>query len=227
MSVGQGRSSRRLSVPRVLISVPWIVVMLGVGLLTSLLIFTLFAVRGEERRTVPAALDPPVYLPAIGTGTPTAAPQGVAAPGTLAGPPSSTTDSPSPTPSPKATSTAPAISTLVTPAVSPQNGTVTARYVATGTDRDSFEARLTVSNGSGSGQGWEVELLFAGNVKNIQASSAAGVSVSAQGGGAFVLRGTGPLPSGKTAVVSLRFTRMGTGDQPGRCTVNGTACVVG
>jgi hypothetical protein len=209
----------------VLTSVPWIVVMLGVGLLTSLLIFTLFSVRGQER-AVPAALDPPIYLPTAGAQTPTSGPQGVAPPGTVTGSPSSTMDSPSPTPSPTATSTASAASTPVAPAASSPNGTVTARYVATGTERDSFEARLTVSNGSSSGKSWEVELIFAGNVKDVQASSTSGVSARAQGGGAFVLRGTGPLPSGKAAVVSLRFTRMGTGDQPGRCTVNGTACVV-
>ncbi|MFR9780252.1 cellulose binding domain-containing protein [Micromonospora sp. MS34] len=225
MSVGQGRPDEGPSAPRMLTSVPWIVVMLGVGLLVSLLIFALLSLRQAER-PVPAALDPPIYLPTIGAQTPTSAPPSGAPLLPIDDTPSPTATSPTPTPSAKASSAASSASTLAAPAA-PLTGTVTARYQATASNRDWFEARLTVTNGSGRSQSWEVELLFAGNVKSIKASSSSGLSVSTQGSGAFVLRGTGPLPSGESAVVSMRFTRTGTGDQPGQCTVNGANCVIG
>lgn len=224
MSVGQGRSAERPSAPRMLTSVPWIVVMLGVGLLAGLMVFVLFSARGKESGVVPAALDPPIYLPAVGPST-SAPPSHV--PLVAADPtPSPTAGSPRRTSEPSATAAAPVASTLVSPA-GPRTGTVSARYQATASERDWFGARLTVANGSGRGQRWEVRLFFAGNVKDIQASSASGVSVSSQGSGLFVLRGTGPLPSGGSAVVSMRFTRTGTGDRPGQCTVNGADCVIG
>ncbi|MEU2615616.1 cellulose binding domain-containing protein [Micromonospora sp. NPDC007271] len=93
-------------------------------------------------------------------------------------------------------------------------------------DRNSFEARLTVANGSGRNQDWEVRLQFAGNVKSVHASSASGVSVSTSGNGAFELLGTGPVGPGQSITVQLRFDRMGSGDRPGGCTINGMACVL-
>ncbi|MFG2056017.1 hypothetical protein ACGFI9_18505 [Micromonospora sp. NPDC048930] len=221
MSVEQGRPSGAPSAPRMLTSVPWIVVLLGVGLLASLLVVALFSLRAEERRAVPASLDPPIYLPTIGAGT--TAPSSGAPPVAAESTASPTALSPSPRPS--ATAGAPSASALVAPAV-PRNGTVTARYQATDSGRDWFEARLTVTNGSGRSQGWQVELYFTGNVKGVRASATSGVSVTTMGSGVFVLRGIGPLPSGETAVMNLRFTRTGSGDQPGQCTVNGADCVI-
>lgn len=220
MSTGQQRPSEA---PRVLTSVPWIVVLLGVGLLTGLLVFALFSLRQEERPTVPAALDPPIYLPTLGVEPSTAVPvepslapvDGSASP----------TASPRPTPSAQVTSATPTASTLVATGA-PRTGTVTARYRATSSGRDSFEARLTVTNGTGRGRNWTVRLLFTGNVKSIEAASASGVSASTQGSGVFELRSTAPLPAGATAVVTMRFTRTGSGDRPGQCTVDGGTCVI-
>ncbi|MCW3844492.1 cellulose binding domain-containing protein [Micromonospora yasonensis] len=229
MSIGQERPSEAPSGLRMLASVPWIVVLLGVGLLTTLLLVAVFSVREKEHESVPAALDPPIYLPTVGVDAGTSAPPTVAPLVPGADEPSPTGTTPGRTPSSRTTSAAPAAapaaSALVAPAT-PQAGTVTARYEATRSDRDWFEARLTVTNGSGRSQSWEVRLYFPGNVKAVQASSASGVSVSTQGGGAFVLSGTRSLPSGEAAVVSLRFTRTGTGEQPGECTVNGANCVI-
>ncbi|MFE9690723.1 hypothetical protein [Micromonospora sp. NPDC005806] len=224
MSAGQDRPSGPSSAPRVLTSAPWIVVMLGVGLLASLLLVALFSLREEEPRTVGAAVDPPIYLPTAGAQATSAAPSDapLAAVETPASPTPSQSVRPPATGTPARPSASPTPATLT----APSTGTVTAAYEATGSGRDWFEARLTVANGSGRSRSWEVELLFAGNVKSLQASSPSGVSVSNQGSGAFVLRGTGPLPSGKTAVVSLRFVRTGTGDRPGQCTVNDTDCVI-
>ncbi|NES16617.1 MULTISPECIES: cellulose binding domain-containing protein [Micromonospora] len=222
MSVGQQPASGARSTPRMLTSVPWIVVMLGVGLLAGLLVFALFSARPRESGAVPATLDPPIYLPAVGVETTGSAAPSSAAP-LVEDTPSPTASSPRPTRSAAASVAAPAVST---PA-EPRTGTVTAGYQATAVERDWFEARLTVTNGSARSESWEVRLFFTGNVKSVQAFSASGVSVSTQGSGVFVLRGAGPLPSGGSAVVSMRFTRTGTGDRPGRCTVNGADCVIG
>ncbi|MFI6333141.1 cellulose binding domain-containing protein [Micromonospora chersina] len=222
MSGGPAGPAEAPAAPRVLASVPWIVVVLGVGLIAGLLVIALLSLRGEERQPVPAPA-PPMYLPTLGVDVPTTAPP-TGATGTPSG---SATPSPSATASPSADASRSATPRPSTSTRAAARGAVTARYEATASDRDGFEARLTVVNGSGGGQSWEVQLLFTGNVKTIEASSTSGVSVSTQGSGVFVLRGTGPLPAGQTATVRLRFGRTGAGDQPGQCTVNGAACVIG
>ena len=50
MSIGHDERAGSSSAVRVLTSVPWIVVLLGVSLLTVLLLVTLFALRGPERQ---------------------------------------------------------------------------------------------------------------------------------------------------------------------------------
>ncbi|SCG45203.1 cellulose binding domain-containing protein [Micromonospora coxensis] len=216
------RSGAR-SAPTLLASTPWIVVLLGVGLLAVLLLFAMLSFRGAEHQAAPEPA-PPMYLPRL-----PATPAAVASTDTplvVAG----ATRSPSvtPTPSPSVTSPRPTAS----PSSSRKAGTsgsgrVTAAYRATSSDRDSFAATLTVRNGTGGAQEWEVELLFTGNVKSIRASSSSGLSVRTRGSGWFVLRGTGPLPAGESAVVSMTFSRSGSGDRPGQCTVNGAACTIG
>ncbi|WP_262286210.1 cellulose binding domain-containing protein [Micromonospora sp. MA102] len=222
MSGGPAEPAEAPAAPRMLTSVPWIVVLLGVGLIVGLLVIALLSLRGEERQPVPAPA-PPMYLPTLGPDAPTSAPPtGGATDAT-----GSATPSPSATASPSAGASRSATPRPSASTRAAAQGAVTARYEATASDRSGFEARLTVVNGSAGGQGWEVELFFTGNVKTIEASSASGVSVSTQGSGVFVLRGIGPLPAGQSATVRMRFGRTGTGDQPGRCTVNGADCVIG
>ncbi|MCW3820716.1 cellulose binding domain-containing protein [Micromonospora sp. DR5-3] len=229
MSAGRVQPAEEPSAPRLLMSVPWMVVLLGVGLLASLLVIALLAVRDEERRVMPTAGAPPIYLPTgaaeSGSATPTEA-----APLVAATPTATPTGSPSPSRSVgpsrsvSPTSGAPALAAPA-PLVAP--GAVTARYEAIDSDRRSFAARLTVTNGSGSSQDWTVELAFAGNVKSVEVSSGSGVSASSRGGGMFVLSGTGALTSGQSVSVQLQFGRTGTGDRPDRCTVNGADCAIG
>ena len=221
MSVGDDDQPVSGSAPKVVTSVPWVVVLLGTGLLTALVLFTLLSIRGPERQAAPPPA-PPMYLPTIAatTASPTPSDAPLVAVDTTASPTPSSSESPSP----KASSPRP--STSATGAAA-RTGTVAARYQVTRSERDFFEARLTITNGSARSQDWRVELLFTGNVKSIQASSASGVSVSNQGSGVFVLRSTSPLASGGTATVQMRLSRTGTGDQPGQCTVNGAACSIG
>lgn len=226
MSARRGRPAGETSAPRVLMSAPWIVVFLGVGLLAGLLVIALVSLRGEETPVVPAAVDPPIYLPTLGAGGPSATPSRTPA-RPAADPTESPTASPTASASPEDGATRSATPGPAASAAPRDVGTVTARYEPTASGRNWFEARLTVTNGSGRSQGWTVELYFTGNVKSIQATSASGVSASTQGSGVFVLRSAGPLAAGRSDTVQLRFSRSGTGDRPGQCTVNGTDCVIG
>ncbi|MFJ8582978.1 hypothetical protein [Micromonospora sp. NPDC093277] len=228
-SAGPEQPFAARSASRMVMSWPWIVVMLGVGLFVGLLVIALLSMRREEHQTFSAPAPPP-RLPTVGAaasaGPETEAP--LVATGVTASPSVPSSVSPSPTatsvrPSPSA----PASLVARAPSVAPANGRVTARFAATASDRDSFEARLTVTNGSGRSQEWVVELQFAGNVKSVRATSGSGVSVDRPGHGVFELRGAGPLGPGQSITVQLRFGRMGSGDQPGGCTVNGTDCVLG
>ncbi|MCM0674375.1 cellulose binding domain-containing protein [Micromonospora phytophila] len=193
---------------------PWVVVLLGVGLLVALLLFALVSFRGSEQQAVPAPA-PPLMLPTL--------------PATVAPSPSETPEdlvtATLATPSARATSR-PSVAASDQPVVR-GSGRMSARYSVQDSDRNSFEASLVVRNGADRASDWRVELLFTGNVKSMQASSDSGVSVSTNGSGWYVLRGTGPLDAGESQTVSLRVGRNGTGERPGQCTVNGADCVIG
>lgn len=225
MSAGMSEPSEVPKAPRVLMSAPWIVVMLGIGLLAGLLVVALLSSRGTERRVIPAAADPPIYLPTRAAENPFGAPTSTARPPATGG--ATATPTRSPSPSPRASTASPVTRAPSTSEPLLAGGTVTARYEVTGSDRKSFEARLTVVNGSGQPRDWTVKLFFAGNVKSVQASSTSGLAVSTEGGGLFVLGSTGALEPGRSAIVQLRFIRTGTGDTPGQCTINGTDCAIG
>ncbi|MEH0829598.1 MULTISPECIES: hypothetical protein [unclassified Micromonospora] len=213
------------SAPAVLASVPWIVVLLGVGLLAVLLVVALLSFRGPEHQAAPEPA-PPMYLPRMpsvtSSATTTADAPVVAVEATPSRKASATA-----TPSPRASSRRPDATPSTRAPAPAGSGRVSAHYQATSSDRDSFSAELTVRNTTGGDREWRVELLFTGNVKSIRASSSSGLSVRTQGSGWFVLSGTSPLPAGETAVVSLTFGRSGSGDRPGQCTVNGAACTIG
>ncbi|MFC4150420.1 cellulose binding domain-containing protein [Micromonospora mangrovi] len=223
MSVRHDERTGSSSLSRMVTSAPWLVVVLGVGLLATLLVFALLSLRSPQPQAMPEPA-PPIYLP-LAPPTTSAAPSD--APLVAVDTTGSATSSPSVSPSARPSgSVRPSVSARPASGV-PLSGTVTARYQATSSDRTSFTARLTVANGSARAQEWRVELLFTGNVKSIQASSASGVSVTSQGNGWYVLRGTGPLGSGESAIVEMSFSRTGSGDRPGQCTVNGSDCALG
>ncbi|MGK5445538.1 cellulose binding domain-containing protein [Micromonospora sp. URMC 105] len=211
------------SAPAVLASVPWIVVLLGVGLLAVLLVFALLSLRGPEHPAAPEPA-PPMYLPRMPSVTSSATAPADAPVVAVDTTPSRTATA---TPSPRASIRRPAATPSTRAPAPAGSGRVSAHYQATSSDRDSFSAQLTVRNTTGEAREWRVELLFTGNVKSIRASSSSGLSVRTQGSGWFVLSGTSPLPAGESAVVSLTFGRSGSGDQPGQCTVNGADCTIG
>lgn len=218
MSVRPAGGPGRPAASRVLASVPWVIVLLGVGLLTAMLVVALVAFRAPERR--PMADPPPTQplsLPSL--------PSLPALPGLAPATPTPT----SATPSAQVTPRPPGPAGARSPRPADRaDGALTAGYRVTGSYRDSFTARLVVGNGTDDAREWRVELLFGGNVKSIQVySGGAGIAVTSTGAGRYTLRGTGPLDPGQSRTLGLRFTRHGTGDRPGSCTVNGADCVIG
>lgn len=224
MSVGPAGDAGGRHASRWLASVPWVVVLLGVGLLGALLLVAIVSFRGPERQAVPPPA-PPMLLPTLG---PTASPTPASATSPVTADPTATpTPTPSDvTPSPQPNSASPATMASAGPPAG-GSGSLTARYRVQDSDRDSFEAELLVDNQTAQAREWRVELVFGGNVKGIQVSGGSGVSVETKGTGWYVVRGTSPLDAGDAAAVQLRFTRNGTGDKPGECTVNGGDCVIG
>ncbi|MFC0003087.1 hypothetical protein [Micromonospora siamensis] len=221
------------SAPAVLTSVPWLVVLVGAGLLAVLLVFAMLSFRGTEHQAVPPPA-PPLYLPTlpaspssagpVSTGdAPVVAVQATRSPQASASP----SGSPSASARPTATRSAGSPSASGAPPVvlGSASGRLTARYQVVASNRDSFDAVLRVDNGSDEARQWQVELGFAGNVKRAEPLSG-GVSVGADGGG-YVVGGTSALGAGQATTVTVRFFRNGTGDQPWQCTVDGAACTIG
>ncbi|MEV0157876.1 hypothetical protein AB0H57_29770 [Micromonospora sp. NPDC050686] len=215
-----------------LTSVPWLVVLVGAGLLATLLVFAMLSFRPPEHRAAPPPA-PPLYLPTLPpsasaspspAGRDEAVAEPVVTPSAQASPSPSAASSPTTT-SPSAVRPSASAEAPVVLGAAGSSGALTARYQVVGTDRGSFDAQLRLDNGSDQAQQWQVELAFAGNVKSATALSP-GISVTASGG-AYLLRGTSALAAGQSTTVTVRFLRNGAGDRPGRCTVDGTACTIG
>ncbi|MFC5927416.1 hypothetical protein [Micromonospora vulcania] len=218
--------SRRL---RVLASVPWVVVLVGVCTLVLLLVIALLSFRTREREDAPRAA-PPVFLPTVPAAASAAAgptPAGV----------DRRTASPRPsrssrTPLPQVTTRSPAPGRTSAPAVpavplGPAGETVTARYQV-GTDGwNGSEAELAVTNASGQSVDWRVELTYDDDTWGLWLSDDSGVSVRGRGDGEFVLRGTRSLDPGATRTLRLRLGWGKSGERPVKCTINGVDCQLG
>ncbi|WBB54026.1 hypothetical protein [Verrucosispora sp. WMMD573] len=226
---------------RMIASVPWVVVLVGVAVLAVLLVVAVLSFRGPERPSAWAP-GPPMSLPTAAAESVEAVPTARAT--TSTGP--TATASVTPTGSPASSGsaappTAPALTgsparpqasrspSASTPAApTDEGGAVTASYrVLDADDADHFEAQLVVSNGTSRSDGWQVELRFNGGVTGIRASSGPGVSVTIRGPGWYLLSGTGQLAAGTQQSVQLRFTRNGGEEYPTQCTINGTGCGTG
>ncbi|MGW3899191.1 hypothetical protein ACWD6L_28775 [Micromonospora profundi] len=208
---------------RVLVSVPWIVVLVGVCALVVLLVIAMLSFRGRERDGGPQAA-PPVFLPTVPPASSSAAsPTPAAVERRTASPrPSRSTR----TPSPQATTPSPGTAKTSAPpaGLAPANGVVTARYQVGTSDSD---AVLSLRNESDRPVGWRVELAYADDVRGLRVSGEAGISVSAQGGGKYVVSGGASLVSGGTSTLRLRLGWSGSAQRPSRCTINGAACRIG
>lgn len=209
---------------RVLASVPWVVVLLGVGALVVLLVVALLSFRTRER-DAPPQTAPPVFLPtmpaaASATGGPT--PAGVER-RTVSPRPSRSSRAPSPratvtgSPTPGRTSAPPVLA-------APANDTVSARYQV-GTDGwDGDAAVLSIANESSRSVDWLVELAFDDDMWALRVADDSGISVRGRGNGEFVLRGTRSLDPGDSRTLRLRLGRGESAERPLRCTINGVDC---
>ncbi|MEV1155010.1 cellulose binding domain-containing protein [Micromonospora chokoriensis] len=212
---------------RMLASVPWIVVLLGVCALVVLLVVALLSFRTRERESVPQ-VAPPVFLPTVpaaasATGGPT--PAGVERRSVSPRPSRS-----SRMPSPRATVTSsPTPGRTAAPLVStPSTGaTVTARYQVGSNGWDGDAAVLSIANETSRSVDWSVELTFDDDLWSLRLSDDSGISVRGRGNGEFVLRGTRSLEPGASRTVRLRVGWGESAQRPQRCTINGVDCRLG
>ncbi|WP_406062718.1 hypothetical protein [Micromonospora sp. NBC_00860] len=212
---------------RVLASVPWIVVLLGVCALVVLLVIALLSFRTRERDAPPQAA-PPAFLPTVpaaasATGGPT--PAGVERRSVSPRPSRS-----SRTPSPRATaagSPTPGRTSVLIAPTAPADDTVNARYEV-GTDGwDGDAAVLSIANESSQSVDWQVELAYDDDTWALRVGDDSGVSVRGRGDGEFVLRGTRSLGPGDSRTVRLRVGWGESAERPHRCTINGVDCRIG
>ncbi|MFI6242932.1 hypothetical protein ACIBEF_23950 [Micromonospora sp. NPDC050795] len=210
---------------RVLASVPWIVVLLGVCALVVLLVIALLSFRTRER-DAPKQAAPPAFLPTVpaaasATGGPT--PAAVERRSVSPRPSRS-----SRTPSPRATVTGSPtpVRTSVLIAPSAQDA-VSARYEVGSNGWDGDSAVLSIANESGRSADWQVELLFDDDTWTLRVGDDSGVSVRGRGHGEFVLRGTRSLDAGDSRTLRLRVGWGDSAQRPVKCTVNGVDCRIG
>ncbi|SCL15442.1 Cellulose binding domain [Micromonospora nigra] len=220
MSVRSDGDPAARAATRLVASVPWAVVGIGVGLLVTLLVLAMSAFRGSERAAAPDPAPPMVFpsLPATAASPTPAEPRRATPTARVTAAPSASTSG-RPTPRPSPTTDRPSL-------FGSGFGTVTARYRTLDSDQDTFRAELSVRNDTGASRGWEVELRFAGNVEGVRVSSSAAISVTVRGAGWYVVRG-GPLAAGASQTVTLRFTGSGADEYPDQCTVEDGQCVLG
>ncbi|WP_433262411.1 hypothetical protein ACQPWR_22870 [Micromonospora vinacea] len=212
---------------RVLASVPWIVVLLGVCALVVLLVIALLSFRTRER-DAPTQAAPPAFLPTVpaaasATGGPT--PAGVER-RSVSPRPSRSSRTPSPRASVTGSPTPGRTSVLIAPTAAADDA-VSARYQV-GTDGwDGDAAVLSIANESSQSVDWQVELAYDDDTWALRVGDDSGVSVRGRGDGEFVLHGTRSLGPGDSRTVRLRVGWGESAERPLRCTINGVDCRIG
>ncbi|RAO37225.1 hypothetical protein PSN13_01206 [Micromonospora saelicesensis] len=210
---------------RVLASVPWIVVLLGVCALVVLLVIALLSFRTRERDAPPQAA-PPAFLPTLpaaasATGGPT--PAAVERRSVSPRPSRS-----SRTPSPRATVTGSPTSGRTSVLMAPSaDDTVSARYQVGTNGWDGDAAVLAIANESSRSVDWQVELVFDDDTWTLRVSDDSGISVRGRGHGEFVLRGTSSMDAGDSRTLRLRVGWGDSAQRPVKCTINGADCRIG
>ncbi|MGC4755804.1 hypothetical protein [Micromonospora trifolii] len=212
---------------RVLASVPWIVVLLGVCALVVLLVIALLSFRTREREAPPQAA-PPAFLPTVpaaasATGGPTPA---AVERRSVSPRPSRSSRTPSPRATATGSPTAGRTNVLVAPPASAED-TVGARYQVGTNGWDGDAAVLSLANESSRSVDWQVELVFDDDTWTLRLSDDSGVSVRGRGRGEFVLRGTRSLDAGDSRTLRLRVGWGDSAQRPLKCTINGVDCRIG
>ncbi|MEU8391921.1 hypothetical protein [Micromonospora sp. NPDC048842] len=210
---------------RVLASVPWIVVLLGVCALVVLLVIALLSFRTRER-DAPTQAAPPAFLPTVpaaasATGGPTPA---AVERRSVSPRPSRSSRTPSPRATVTGSPTPGRTSVLMAPSA---DDTVSARYEVGSNGWDGDAAVLTIANESSRSMDWQVELVFDDDTWTLRVGDDSGVSVRGRGHGEFVVRGTRSLDAGDSRTLRLRVGWGDSAQRPVKCTVNGGDCRIG
>ncbi|MEV4813596.1 hypothetical protein [Micromonospora avicenniae] len=200
---------------KVVASVPWVVVLLGVLTLAILLLVASLSFRVREPEPAAAAAPPPVspVSPAATVGSTAASPTPRTSPSRA-----SVRPSPAVRPSPSATSPRSPSAPRPNQPASVDGATLTATYRV----RDDGDAELVLRNETGRAEEWTVDLTFTGRLRHLRVSGAP-VRVVPRGDGRYMLRGRGSLAPGRGVELRLRFDH---GDQLSGCAVNGNECVL-
>ncbi|MGW3620214.1 hypothetical protein [Micromonospora arida] len=210
---------------RVLASVPWIVVLLGVCALVVLLVIALLSFRTRERDAPPQAA-PPAFLPTVpaaasATGGPTPA---AVERRSVSPRPSRSSRTPSPRATVTGSPTPGRTSVLMAPS---EDDTVSARYQVGTSGWDGDAAVLAIANESSRSVDWQVELVFDDDTWTLRVSDDSGISVRGRGHGEFVLRGTSSMDAGGSRTLRLRVGWGDSAQRPVKCTINGADCRIG
>ncbi|MHA4951667.1 hypothetical protein ACX27O_30560 [Micromonospora sp. SD19] len=216
---------------RVLVSVPWIVVLLGVCALVVLLVVALLSFRERERDAGPQAA-PPAFLPTMPAGaSTTGGPTPAAVERRSVSPrPSRSSPSPSPSPSPRATVTGsptPGRTSVLSAPTEPADDPVSARYQVGTNGWNGEAAILSIANTSSRSVDWQVELAFDDDTWALRVGDDSGVSVRGRGDGEFVVRGARSLEPGDSRTLRLRVGLGESAQRPLACTINGVDCRIG
>ncbi|MEU8161756.1 hypothetical protein ACIP95_17840 [Micromonospora parva] len=214
---------------RVLVSVPWIVVLLGVCALVVLLVVALLSFRGREHDAGPQAA-PPAFLPTVPAGaSTTGGPTPAAVERRSVSPrPSRSSRSPSPSPRPTMTgSPTPGRTSVLSAPTTPAEDPVSARYQVGTNGWNGESAILSIANTSSRSVDWQVELAFDDDTWSLRVGDDSGVSVRGRGDGEFVVRGTRSLEPGDSRTLRLRVGLGESAQRPRTCTINGVDCRIG
>ncbi|MCG5436242.1 hypothetical protein [Micromonospora foliorum] len=209
---------------RVLASVPWIVVLLGVCALVLLLVIALLSFRTRER-DAPEQAAPPAFLPTVpaaasATGGPTPA---AVERRSVSPRPSRSSRTPSPRATVTGSPTPGRTSVLAAPPASAEEP-VSARYQVGTNGWDGDAAELSIANESSQSIDWRVELAFDDDTWSLRVGDDSGISVWGRGNGEFVVRGTRSLNAGDSRTLRLRVGWGDSAQRPLRCTINGVDC---
>jgi hypothetical protein len=103
---------------------------------------------------------------------------------------------------------------------------VSGRYRVLNSYVDSFIGEVLVSNSSSSPHDWVVQLRFPSNVGSLRTSwvESQPQATLTRSGQTFIWTSTVPVGAGSSVALRFQFARTGTNSNPATCTVNGTAC---
>lgn len=210
---------------------PWVPTLFGVALMIGLMVISIvLSLRpgpaGDLTATEPGALPPPIEFTVPADPEPTA-------------PPPST---PAATPSASVVPTRPAAPVRTTPgretppdpeeesppAPQPPRATVTGRYQVLDSFGDSFIGEVLVSNSASSPQNWTVRLRFPSNVGNLRTFWIEGAPQGSmrRSGDEYIFTSGVPVDGGRSVPLRFHYDRVGSGDKPSSCSVNGAACSI-